>query len=277
MSITVTITQTIVSTVLAQVPTPAGPTPIGGASAAPANPVELNSIWDFIIKGGPVMFVIALCSLVALTIVIERAVVLRRRRVIPKDFVAQAHSVMHDRERALGMCRTNPSPIARVLEAAVKSADLPSLELDRRVEETGQREVAVLRHRMRLLSALPQVATLLGLLGTVFGMIKTFQVVAVTSQALGKTESLAKGIFEAWTCTAAGLLVAIVVLVAYQMLMGKIDALVNEIDRVAADWLEQQRAGLPGAVTTRSVESKPLIREPSPNGSPTVESVPASA
>src|SRR5438477_5309057 len=202
---------------------PGGGSLIPGPSspAQGASPMQVNNLWDFVIKGGPVMILIGLCSLVALTIIIERSIVIRRRRVIPRGFINQIKAISNDRAKALELSKSNPSPMARVLEAAIKNADQPGDVLDRRVEETGQREVVGLRHRMRLLSALPQVSTLLGLLGTVFGMIKTFQVVALTSEALGKTEMLAKGIFEAWTCTAAGLLVAIVVLVAYHLLMGR--------------------------------------------------------
>jgi biopolymer transport protein ExbB len=103
---------------------------------------------------------------------------------------------------------------------------------------------------------------MLGLLGTVFGMIKTFQAVAASSEALGKTEMLAKGIFEAWTCTAAGLLVAIPVLVAYHYLQGKIDALVAEIDRVAVEWLEQYQKRAPA--TSKTIEARRAAEGASP-------------
>lgn len=109
---------------------------------------------------------------------------------------------------------------------------------------------------MRLLSALPQVATMLGLLGTIFGMIKTFQAVAASSQALGKTELLARGIFEAWTNTAAGLLVAIPVLIAYHMLMGRIDGAAAELDGLAVNWI-QSDGGL--AVTNPAAHTAPGI------------------
>lgn len=239
-----------------------GRTPATSVAAPNLGDAQMNNLWDFIVKGGPVMIVIGLCSLVALAIIIERWVVLRRSRVVPREFVANVCTVAHDRTRALDACRANNSPIARVFEAALKHADASLEYQDRQVEEVGQRELTSLRHRMRLLSALPQVSTLLGLLGTIFGMIKTFQVVAVTGQALGKTEQLAKGIFEAWTCTAAGLLVAIVVLIFYHVLMGRIDSLTAELDRVAADFLEHLRAK-PG------VNTSPLAAAPSSNGQAT--------
>jgi biopolymer transport protein ExbB len=135
------------------------------------------------------------------------------------------------------------------------------------VGEAGRREIVGLRHRMRLLGALPQVATMLGLLGTIFGMIKTFQSVAASGQSLGKTEALAKGIYEAWTCTAAGLLVAIPVIVAYQMLLGKIDALVVEMDRVAVDFVENHGEQHPAPPSDRAhtLPASPFIQDAPPS------------
>jgi biopolymer transport protein ExbB len=203
---------------------------------------RLESVWDFVVKGGPTMAVIVVCSLGALTVVVERFVVLRRGAVIPRGFLDGLKGVWPDRERALALARGNPSSIARILEAAVSRRGEGAAAVEKAVEDAGRREVVRLRHRMRLLGSLPQVSTMLGLLGTIFGMIKTFQAVATSGQALGKTELLAKGIFEAWTNTAAGLLVAIPVMVLYQMLMGRIDARVAELDRVAEEWVRGEGA-----------------------------------
>ena len=127
--------------------------------------------------------------------------------------------------------------------------------------EVGQREVQKLRTRMRLLSALPQTATMLGLLGTVFGMIRTFTVVAASGESLGKTERLAQGIYEAWTATAAGLVVAIPTLLAYHLIMGRIDSAAAALDRVAAAWLEGD--GEPGG--TPEARAEP-VRSAAVNG-----------
>lgn len=210
---------------------------------------RIESVWDFVLKGGPTMLVIGLCSLVALAVIVERLIVLRRRYVIPDGFVAGLRAAAGDRTRALDLCDRDDSPIARILAAAVRRRGQPIETIEKAVADAGTREMVRLRHRMRLLSALPQVATMLGLLGTIFGMIKTFQAVAASGQSLGKTEMLAQGIFEAWTCTAAGLLVAIPVLIAYHVLMGRIDALAVEMDRVAADWIERQAGPAPFAAT----------------------------
>ncbi len=210
------------------------------AQAPDASLTQVHSVFDFIVKGGPTMILICACSLVALAVIVERLVVLRRGKVIPRAFLDGIKSAGGDRGRALEFCKDSASPIANIFAAAIKRRGERVEVIEKAVGEAGRREVIGLRHRMRLLGALPQVATMLGLLGTIFGMIKTFQSVAASGQSLGKTESLAKGIYEAWTNTAAGLLVAIPVIVAYQMLLGRIDALMVEMDRIAVDFVEIQ-------------------------------------
>lgn len=214
--------------------------------AAPVDPPivaggQLESVWDFVVKGGPAMIAIIMVSLVALAVLIERLLVLRRSALIPAAMVEGVKGLWPDRERALAQVRQNPSAVARLLEAALNRRPDGVEAVERAVADAGRREIIRLRHRMRLFGSLPQVSTMLGLLGTIFGMIKTFQAVAASGQALGKTELLAKGIFEAWTCTAAGLLVAIPVMIAYHMLLGRIDGRIADLDRVAEEFLDRER------------------------------------
>lgn len=213
----------------------------------PARPVEsalkVDSVLDFVIKGGPVMMAIIACSLLATAVIVERFVSLRRRAVTPPDFLQGLQALAGDRHRAVDFCRANSSPIANILGAALKRQGQGMQATEKAAEEAGHREVIRLRQRMRVLGALPQVSTMLGLLGTIFGMIKTFQAVAASGQTLGKTETLAKGIFEAWTNTAAGLLVAIPVLIAYHLLLGKIDQRMVDLDRATTDFVDAQLIG----------------------------------
>ena len=205
-----------------------------GADPTPAG--TPMSVWDFAVKGGPTMVVIALCSLIALAVIVERLLITRRAAVMPPAFLEGLRAAAPD--RWLDLCRASGSPIANILATLIRHKG-DSLEARQKaVAESGRRELVRLKHRMRLLGALPQVSTMLGLLGTILGMIKTFQAVAASGQSLGKTELLARGIFEAWANTAAGLLVAIPVLVMYHLILGRIDARLVEMDRVATDWIE---------------------------------------
>lgn len=209
------------------------------AQTESAQPVHIGSVLDFFVKGGWIMAPIGACSLLALTIIIERAITLRRSRVIPAGFVAGLRGMWHDRRRVIEECTRDGSPMANVLLVLFKRRDEPVALLEKHVEEAGQREFLRLRQYMRVLSVLPQASTMLGLLGTVFGMIHAFQAVASSGEALGKPELLAQGIYEAWTATAAGLLVAIPVLIAYHALLSRIDQRLADMDLVASQWLEE--------------------------------------
>ena len=221
----------------------------GGANAdaaaaeAAASAVQVQSVWDFVVKGGPVMIPIGLCSLAALALFVERLISLRREHVIPAGFIPGLKSLLKknpgDREAALEYCRRNPSALSRVLAAAVKRLGEPRELLERHVQEAGEREAVRLRKYMRALSVIASVAPLLGLLGTITGMITAFQTVAASGEALGRTELLAKGIYEAMITTAAGLIVAIPVLVAYHWVAGRVDRLVGEIDAKVVDFVEE--------------------------------------
>lgn len=235
--------------------------PIISAIAAPpaADGVAVHSVWDLMVKGGWIMLPIGLCSLVAITIIAERLIVLRRARVAPPALLAAIPSLRADPDQLAARCAADPSPLAAVLLAAAKSAHEHRDTRDRLIEEAGQRQVMILRRRTRLLSAMPQVATMLGLLGTVMGMIRTFTVVAASGDSLGKTERLAQGIYEAWTATAAGLAVAIPTLIAYHMIMGRIDAAAGTLDAAVGQWAEKPT---PAALRPAHVEAP--SRTPAP-------------
>ncbi len=230
-------------------------------TSAPADTLRIDSVWDFVVKGGPTMIPIVLVSLVALAVTVERLIVLRKKNIAPPEFLTGLDAVSRDRRRAMEFCKANGSPLANVLAAALRHWTDSSEKMDRAVEEAGYRELIRLRKHMRLMSALPQVSTMLGLLGTIFGMIKTFQSVAASGESIGKTEMLAKGIYEAWTTTASGLLVAIPVLVAYHVIMSRIDASVAELDRAAVDWVERQRGEARSPAASRS-DSEALVEVP---------------
>ncbi len=205
----------------------------------PASSASLvSTVWDMIVRGGWFMIPIALCSLVAMTIVVERLIVTRQSRVVPRALLESLTSLRHQPRQALDRCAADPSPLAAVILAAIKSQNLSRAFQERAVSEAGEREIRKLRLRMRLLSSLPQVATMMGLLGTVLGMIRTFTVVAASGEALGKTERLAQGIHEAWTATAGGLIIAIPTLLAFHIIMGRIDAAAAALDNAARLWLD---------------------------------------
>ncbi len=205
---------------------------------------QIQSVWDFAVKGGPMMVPIAICSLVALAVITERLISLRRRNVTPSGFLPGLQEVLakdtEDRTAALDYCREDGSPVANIFAVGIKRLIEPVELLEKHIQEAGQREVRKLRRFLRVLSVIASIAPLLGLLGTIFGMIKAFQTVAMSGEALGKAELLATGIYEAMITTAAGLLVAIPTLIGYHWVSAKIEQLVAEMDQMTCEFIEEQ-------------------------------------
>lgn len=209
--------------------------------------VEVHSIWDFILKGGWMMVPIGLCSLIGLAVVAERALSLRRKRIIPPSFLSGLKKGMRDHpgdiDKALRYCQKNRSPVSNVFAAGIKRLGAPTEVVKSHIEEAGQREVLRMRKNLRVLAVIAATTPLMGLLGTIFGMINAFQTIALSGEALGKAELLAEGIYEAMITTAAGLIVAIPVLMAYHWISAKIDRLVMDIDLMTVDFIEDYAEG----------------------------------
>ena len=204
--------------------------------------VQIQSVWDFVTKGGIVMIPIGICSFVAVAVFIERLISLRRSAIIPATFLPGLKKTLRkdptDKAKAIAYCRKNASPVANVFAAGIKKLDGSIESIQQRIDEAGQREVLKLRRFLRVLSVIASVTPLMGLLGTIFGMIKAFQTVAISGEALGKASLLAKGIYEAMITTAGGLLVAIPVLIAYHWISGRIEQLVGEMDLTTVEFME---------------------------------------
>lgn len=240
-------------------------------SAAGAKPVAIQSVWDFVVKGGPMMIPIILCSLFALGVIVERFVSLRGGTVIPSGFLDGLHAIMRDpdqsRSAALNYCGQSESPLGGILAAGIKRLDQPVAVLEKHVQDAGERSIALLRKNLRVLTVVASVCPLMGLLGTIFGMIEAFQTVAASGEALGKTELLAEGIYQAMITTAAGLLVAIPVVIAYHYLSARIDALVAEMDRMTLAFLEEHAyAGMSSVVDSGNGHAS-MIQHDAGNGS----------
>lgn len=228
-------------------------------TAAPgtSSSVQVQSVWDFVVKGGPVMIPIGICSLVALTVIVERLVSLRHGRIVPGNLVGTIRATLSggasDRvERALEQCRASATPLATILAAGIRKLGEPAEAVEKRIQETGQAEIQRLRKYLRSLSVIAAIAPLLGLLGTILGMITAFETVAASPDSLGRTELLAKGIYEALITTAAGLIVAIPVVISYHWFAAKVDRMVLEMDATVIEFVEE---------FARSVKSRDVSRE----------------
>jgi biopolymer transport protein ExbB len=206
-------------------------------AAAPA-PIPTRSLFEMLLAGGPVMIPILLASFLMLLIVFERLISLRRRRVVPRLFIErfllQVREGALDRSEALERCEDNSSHIARVFAAGIRKWGKPAVEVEQAVLDEGERIANVLRRYLRVLNGVSTVSPLLGLLGTVAGMIQAFNVIA-NNAGMGRTEMLAGGISVALITTASGLLVAIPALIFYLFFVGRVDGLIMEIDHFSQE------------------------------------------
>jgi biopolymer transport protein ExbB len=198
-------------------------------------------MWEFMQKGGPIMWPILLCSVFAFAIVIERLIHLRREQVDTKLFMEQISKSLKRNKimEALELCERTKGPIANILKAGILKHDRPRNEIREAIEDAGIHELPRLEKNLPVLATIAHVAPLLGLLGTVTGMVAAFQVIESKASALNPVNpgDLAGGIWEALLTTVFGLCVAIPTFVAYNYLVSRVDGFVLDMERSATDLL----------------------------------------
>ncbi len=193
-------------------------------------------------RGGILMWPILLCSIVALAFGLERAIGLRSAVIFPRGLLADVRSLIGEGkiDEAADRCDENRSPFGRILHACLSRSDASGYEMESALEEAGSRVLYDMRRNARPLGIIADVSPLLGLMGTVVGMIKAFEVVAKTG-ALGRAELLAQGIAEALLTTAFGLSVAVPAMIFYHFFRGKADGLLREMEDACIDIVNDLR------------------------------------
>jgi biopolymer transport protein ExbB len=190
-------------------------------------------MWEIIQAGGPVMWPIILCSVVALAIIGERFWSLQESRVIPPEISARVWQLVGSgdlTDKHVAALEQN-SPLGRVLAAGLAQRHRSRELVKEAVEDAGRHVVHELERFLNMLGTIAAVSPLLGLLGTVIGIISAFN--AITHGGVGDPRALSGGIGQALVATAAGLCVAIPSLVGYRYLRGKVDRLVVQMERDA--------------------------------------------
>lgn len=189
-----------------------------------APPVHLDSLFQILVGGGPVMIPLAICSVIALGFILERLIRLRTGVLGSRQQMQLLVAALRNGgvAQAREMAKATPTVLSRIFQPAFDrwSEDRPALE--KAVEDSGSREIRALVSSLRPLTVIAVCAPLLGLLGTVIGIIIAFRDIAL-SNAMGKPEALSIGIAQALVTTASGLAIAIPTQVAYYWLRAKID------------------------------------------------------
>lgn len=196
------------------------------------------NIYDFYMKGGVFMHPILLCSIISLAIFMERLWSLRRKKVIPESILPKIEKLVREEKlsEAIGFCKLDNSSLSRVLLVGLKNAGTKREHLKEVIEEVGSREATYLERYIEALATIASISTLLGLLGTISGMIKIFSV--ISREVIVNPTTLAGGIAEALNTTAFGLVVAIPSTVFYKYLIGKVETMIVEMEEYSTHVVE---------------------------------------
>ncbi|MCC6877118.1 MAG: MotA/TolQ/ExbB proton channel family protein [Sandaracinaceae bacterium] len=182
-------------------------------------------------EGGFGMYPILFWQIIAIGIIIERAIYLYRSSINKDVFLAtmQKCILAGDVARAIKLCSAANAPLARIVKAGLMKVNRPASEVQAAMDETALRELPKIEHRTGYLALLANLAMLSGLFGTVVGLIMAFGAVA-NADAASRATMLARGISEAMNCTAFGLLAAIIALIGFAILNGKTQSLLDDIN-----------------------------------------------
>lgn len=197
------------------------------------NPVKLFN------SGGPIMWPILICSIWALAVVIERLWFLNRIKIDADRFLRSVLEKVkqHKIKEALSDCDTTKSPIGQILRAGILKEGRSRQEIKEAIEDAALCEVPIVERNLNVLATIAHVSPLLGLLGTVTGMVTCFQTIQVkaTSTHPLSPGDLAGGIWEALLTTVFGLVVAIPAFIAYNYLVSRVNSIILDMERASAE------------------------------------------
>ena len=190
-------------------------------------------------RGGPLMYLIAVCSILALAITIERLFHFYRAKIDTRSFLREIASAIKKNQivEAIEICDRTPGPVAHTLKEGILRHDSPKEDIKEAVSNAAMVEIPRLEKNLGVLATVAHITPLLGLLGTVSGMIRCFQVIQEKASMFSPVNpsDLAEGIWVALITTAAGLTVAIPTLVAYNYLVSRVNNFVLDVERSATD------------------------------------------
>jgi biopolymer transport protein ExbB len=214
------------------------------ATTAWAAPVEKSAeppketVFSLAMKGGPVMVPLGICSVISLAMSIERFISLRKSKICPAGFMDSLLKSLNEDPSGMtaqAICIKTGGPLGKVFWHAVEVMDAGKEAVEKAMVETGARAVDMMKLSLRGMRHIIVVAPLLGLLGTITGLITAFQMATISG--MGKADVLAKGIYEALVTTVAGLVIAIPVLMVHDYLDARIDGFSNQFEEFGVRFL----------------------------------------
>lgn len=197
------------------------------------------SILELAEKGGWIMIVLAVMSVLAIYIFVERFMAIKRAEKDDPMFMDRIRDYIKnsDVKSAVNFCRVTNTPAARMIERGISRMGRPAADVQSAIENTGNLEVALLEKRLPVLATIAGGAPMLGFLGTVIGMVEAFWQMSNAGNNIDIT-MLSSGIYQAMVTTVGGLIVGIIALFAYNYLVAKVDGVVNQIEQKSLAFMD---------------------------------------
>jgi len=213
-------------------------------------------MFQILIKGGWLMIPLGLCSILAVAIIIEKLITLRMMEKQTEKFTKKVLKILGSNDnrkidRIIALCEMAPSSLSRILQVGIGKIGKEKEEIKEAVEDAGSSEIPYIEKRLRILGTIVTVSPLLGLLGTVMGMIRAFNV--ISAQGVGDPGALAGGISEALITTAVGLSIAIPSLVFYNYFAHRSERLTRTLEKNSSNFLELLSEGGENAISPSKV------------------------
>ena len=199
---------------------------------------EMN-LWDMAVKGGWVMLVLALLSVICVYIFVERLVVLKKVSKVDPVFMERIRDYVKTDElkSAINYCRVTNTPASNMIEKGLERIDRPAAEVQAALENAGNLEVAKLEKGLSVMATISSGAPMIGFLGTVLGMVKAFWEMANAGNNIDIT-LLSSGIYEAMITTVGGLIVGIIAMFAYNYLVSKVGDVANTLEAQTLSFMD---------------------------------------
>lgn len=204
----------------------------------PSAPGASISLFQFLVKGGPVMIPIGLLSVITLYIFVERFIVVSRAKKIDDNFMSQIRDFMHkgNIDMAKTLCKNTESPIARMVEKGLSRIGRPIKDIEAAIENVGKLEVHKLERNMSVLGIVAGIAPMFGFVGTIIGVIKIFYNISLADNiSIGL---IAGGLYEKMVTSASGLIVGIIAYVGYHYLSILTDKVIFKMEHTAIEFID---------------------------------------
>ncbi|RYX85980.1 MotA/TolQ/ExbB proton channel family protein [bacterium] len=214
---------------------------------------------DFLLKGGWIMYPLLVLAGTSVFVMIERFIAIRKASADNEEFVGHVRKELEAgrTEEALKLCDATPGPVPQLIASGIRNRHLDNASIERAMEELALRQTPLLHKRLGVLDTVITMAPLMGLLGTITGMISSFNVVA-GPDAASKTGALTGGVAEALIATATGLTIAIVTLPIYNFLTERVKEIISDMEVRATQLLNI-------LATLREREKAEVVHEVAPN------------